>query len=61
MERFGRIDVALNQGGNFYAACFEELTPERFERQLTNLIAPLASQRRPRLRNDHCSGGSVLG
>jgi NAD(P)-dependent dehydrogenase (short-subunit alcohol dehydrogenase family) len=41
VERFGRIDVLVNNAGNFYAGFFEELTPEQFERQLTtNLLGP---------------------
>jgi len=41
VERFGRIDVLINNAGNFYAGFFEELTSEQFERQLTtNLIGP---------------------
>ena len=41
VERFGRIDVLVNNAGNFFAGFFEELTPEQFERQLTtNLIGP---------------------
>jgi NAD(P)-dependent dehydrogenase (short-subunit alcohol dehydrogenase family) len=42
VERFGRIDVLVNNAGNFYAGFFEELTPEQFERQIaTNLFGPL--------------------
>jgi NAD(P)-dependent dehydrogenase (short-subunit alcohol dehydrogenase family) len=42
LERFGRIDVLVNNAGNFYAGCFEELTPEQIERQIaTNLIGPM--------------------
>jgi NAD(P)-dependent dehydrogenase (short-subunit alcohol dehydrogenase family) len=42
LERFGRVDVLVNNAGNFYAGFFEELTPEQIERQLrTNLIAPM--------------------
>src|SRR5438132_13122071 len=42
VERFGRIDVLVNNAGNFYAGYFEELTPEQIERQLkTNLIGPM--------------------
>jgi NAD(P)-dependent dehydrogenase (short-subunit alcohol dehydrogenase family) len=42
LERFGRIDVLVNNAGNFYAGYFEELTPEQMERQLTtNLVGPM--------------------
>jgi NAD(P)-dependent dehydrogenase (short-subunit alcohol dehydrogenase family) len=42
VERFGRIDVLVNNAANFYAGYFEELTPEQIERQLaTNLIGPM--------------------
>jgi NAD(P)-dependent dehydrogenase (short-subunit alcohol dehydrogenase family) len=41
VDRFGRIDVLVNNAGNFFAGFFEELTPEQFERQLaTNLVGP---------------------
>src|SRR6478752_1982991 len=41
-ERFGRIDVLVNNAGNFFAGFFEELSPEQFEAQLTtNLLGPL--------------------
>jgi NAD(P)-dependent dehydrogenase (short-subunit alcohol dehydrogenase family) len=42
VDRFGRIDVLLNNAASFYAGYFEELTPEQFERQLSvSLIGPM--------------------
>jgi NAD(P)-dependent dehydrogenase (short-subunit alcohol dehydrogenase family) len=42
VERFGRIDVLVNNAANFHAGFFEELTPEQFERQLAaSLIGPM--------------------
>jgi NAD(P)-dependent dehydrogenase (short-subunit alcohol dehydrogenase family) len=42
VKRFGRIDVLLNNAANSYLGYFEELTPERVERQLqTNLLGPM--------------------
>jgi len=42
VDRFGRIDVLVNNAASFYAGYFEELTPEEFDRQLAaSLIGPM--------------------
>ena len=42
VDRFGRIDVLVNNAASFYAGFFEELTPEQFNRQLTtSLMGPM--------------------
>ena len=42
VERFGHIDVLVNNAGNFYAGFFEEISLEDFRAQLeTNLFGPL--------------------
>jgi len=42
VDRFGRIDVLVNNAANFYAGFFEELLPEQIERQLsTSLVGPM--------------------
>jgi NAD(P)-dependent dehydrogenase (short-subunit alcohol dehydrogenase family) len=42
LERFGCIDVLVNNAASFYAGYFEELTPEQMDRQLaTSLLGPM--------------------
>src|SRR5215213_9027841 len=42
VERFGRIDMLVNNAGNFYAGFFEEITPEDFRAQIeTTLFGPM--------------------
>lgn len=42
VKRFGRIDVLVNNAGNFYAGFFEELSPRDFRAQVeTNLFGPV--------------------
>jgi len=42
VDRFGRIDVLVNNAGNFYAGFFEEISPDDFRAQIeTTLFGPM--------------------
>ncbi|MEU3125665.1 SDR family oxidoreductase [Streptomyces sp. NPDC047726] len=42
VDRFGRIDVLINNAGNFFAGYFEEITDAQMRQQIdTNLFGPM--------------------
>jgi NAD(P)-dependent dehydrogenase (short-subunit alcohol dehydrogenase family) len=42
VDRFGGVDVLVNNAASFYAGFFEELTPDQMDRQITTtLIGPM--------------------
>ena len=46
IERFGRIDVLVNNAGNFYAGFFEEISADNFRAQIeTNFFGPVSVTR----------------
>jgi len=46
VDRFGRIDVLVNNAASFFAGYFEELTPEQIGQQLAaSLIGPMNATR----------------
>ena len=38
VERFGRLDVLVNNAGNFFAGFFEELSPDQVEAQVRTIL-----------------------
>jgi NAD(P)-dependent dehydrogenase (short-subunit alcohol dehydrogenase family) len=61
VDRFGRIDVLVNNAANFYGGYFEELTPEQIDDQLaTGLVGPMNVTRAvlPVMRQQH--SGHIL-
>ena len=57
VDRFGAIDVLVNNAASFYAGFFEELTAEQIERQIaTSLIGPMNVTRAvlPVMRRRRC-------
>ena len=56
VERFGAIDVLVNNAGNFYAGFFEELSIEQIQSQVnTNLFGQMIVARAvlPQMRRQH--------
>jgi NAD(P)-dependent dehydrogenase (short-subunit alcohol dehydrogenase family) len=46
VERFGRIDVLVNNAANFFGGFFEELSPQQIRSQIeTNLFGPMTVTR----------------
>jgi NAD(P)-dependent dehydrogenase (short-subunit alcohol dehydrogenase family) len=52
VTKFGRIDVLVNNAGNFYAGFFEELSPDQVRNQIETLLFGPMSVTSGRLAGD---------